>query len=226
LIDRVKVALDVAVDNEPVATTPCEADRLQRLRSASLGTKTVRAVLEACFKDRLDHDIRRHLRHTIAHRRNTQRPLLPVRLRNVPPAYRLRAILARFEVVTQSHKELRHALLLDRLQGLPIDAGSPPVALDTLPRLHQDVTPVDPVVQRVKAPLRASLGSDEKPALEFSHFVYGVVGPFGHALALTSIADATKAGPLPSGGVVVTALPGTTSPSDSLPARHPFAFGL
>jgi hypothetical protein len=36
----------------------------------------------------------------------------------------------------------------------------------------------------------------------------------------------TKAGPLPSTGVVATGIDGTTNPSDSLPARPPFAFGL
>ena len=37
---------------------------------------------------------------------------------------------------------------------------------------------------------------------------------------------ATKAGSLPSTGVVATGLDGTTNPSDSLPARRPFALGL
>jgi hypothetical protein len=37
---------------------------------------------------------------------------------------------------------------------------------------------------------------------------------------------ATKAGPLPSAGVVATGIDGTTNPSDSLPARLPFALGL
>ena len=39
-------------------------------------------------------------------------------------------------------------------------------------------------------------------------------------------ARVTKAGPLPSGGVVAAAINGTTSPSDSLPARRRFALGL
>ena len=37
---------------------------------------------------------------------------------------------------------------------------------------------------------------------------------------------ATKAGSLPSAGVVATGIDGTTNPSDSLPARLPFALGL
>ncbi len=53
------------------------------------------------------------------------------------------------------------------------------------PRLRQDVTPVDSVVQRMEASLRAALGSDEESALELSYFIDRVVGPLGHALALT-----------------------------------------
>jgi hypothetical protein len=33
--------------------------------------------------------------------------------------------------------------------------------------------------------LEAALGGGEQPALRFSGFFYGVVGPSGHALALT-----------------------------------------
>ena len=43
---------------------------------------------------------------------------------------------------------------------------------------------------------------------------------------LPSMCGTIKAGPLPSGGVLVPALVGTTSPSDSLPARDRFALGL
>ena len=76
--------------------------------------------------------------------------------------------------------------------------------------------------------LRASdvLGGREEHALEFSCFFNGVVGPLGHALTLTPTPCATKVGSLPSSGVVAAAVIGTTSPSDSLPARCRFALGL
>ena len=54
------------------------------------------------------------------------------------------------------------------------------------PRLYQDVTLIDSVIKNVEAPSPAALGSHEKLALEFSYFLCGVVGPLGHALALTS----------------------------------------
>src|SRR5437773_8646771 len=72
----------------------------------------------------------------------------------------------------------------------------------------------------------AVLGWREEHVLEFSCFFDGVVGPEGHALALTPTSCATKAGSLPSGGVMAAAVGGTTNPSDSLPARGRFASGL
>ena len=54
----------------------------------------------------------------------------------------------------------------------------------------------------------------------------GVVGPFGHALALTTTPCVTKAGSLPSSGVLAAAVIGTTNPSDSLPARRDFGIAL
>ena len=47
------------------------------------------------------------------------------------------------------------------------------------------------------------LGISRQPFLEFSCFFKGDVGPCGHALTLTPIPGATKAGPLPSGKVLV-----------------------
>jgi len=43
----------------------------------------------------------------------------------------------------------------------------------SLPRLQRNVTPLDPVLQRVKASLPMTLGRLVQAALEFSHFVVG-----------------------------------------------------
>jgi hypothetical protein len=53
----------------------------------------------------------------------------------------------------------------------------------------------------------------------------GVVGSVDHALTLTSFADTTKAGSLPSSDLSIGVV-GTMNPSDSRPARFPFAIGL
>ncbi len=54
----------------------------------------------------------------------------------------------------------------------------------------------------------------------------GLLGLAAMPSHLPPATRATKAGPLPSTGVVATGIDGTTNPSDSLPARPPFALGL
>lgn len=69
------------------------------------------------------------------------------------------------------------------------------------------------------------LGSQEKSALESSYFLLGVVGPSGHALALTPSRGRDESG-TPSLQRLLAAFPGTTSPSASLSARPHFTFRL
>ena len=54
----------------------------------------------------------------------------------------------------------------------------------------------------------------------------GLLGLAAMPSHLPPATRSTKAGPLPSAGVVATGIDGTTNPSDSLPARLPFALGL
>jgi hypothetical protein len=184
VVDAVEKLLDVDFHHVSVVAPAGEADRFQRVRRAALGPKPIRAVFEVRFKDRLNHELRRRLHHSIAHRGDPQRPLRTVRLRDVLAPYRLRPVLSGPEAMLYILEKLFHASLLDHRQGLPVDAGSPLVHLDPLPRLCQNVTPADPVVQRVETARTASLGGHVKPAPELSDFVRRVVGPLGHALAL------------------------------------------
>jgi hypothetical protein len=68
---------------------------------------------------------------------------------------------------------------------------------------------------RLKAVGVTPLGARPEPALQFSHFVFRVVRPHGHALALTCASGATKAGPLPSSGL---SPPSTVLPAPRTPA--------
>jgi hypothetical protein len=62
------------------------------------------------------------------------------------------------------------------------------------------------------------LGRSVKRTLEFSHFIYGVVGPCGHALALTSLRTRSESkGPSFPSGCVVLKIKSTMALSDSLP---------
>src|SRR6266540_731016 len=223
--DLIEVTLDVAVHHVSVATTPVQSDRLQRARRVPSRPESVRALLEVGLENRLDDKLRCRLHHPVAHRRNPQRPFRPVWLRNVPPPHRLRQVLARPEALLHVLEKLPLAPLLDHRQRFPVNAGSPSIRLDPIPRLDQDVTPADPIVERVEPSRPATFGRHVQPASELSHFIRRVVGPCGHALALTPDHrhDQSEALSLQR---LLTAFIGTTSPSDSLSARRPFAFGL
>src|SRR5437762_1751389 len=70
LIDAVEVALNVRIDYEVIPLVPRFTDRFQGLRRAPLWTKSVTARFEIRLKDRLDDDLRRHLRHPVPYRRD------------------------------------------------------------------------------------------------------------------------------------------------------------
>src|SRR5205807_3966538 len=159
-------------------------------------------TVTGCTEDRLNDQLCRHLHHSVSYRRYPKRPLLlAVRLQDVSAPHRLRPIFACLERLLNAPQELLDAARLDIGERLLIDARRTSVGLHPLPRFPQDVTPVDPVIQRVKAPCLAPLGTSPEPALQFSHFVFRVVRPHGHALVLTCASGATKAGLLPSSGL-------------------------
>src|SRR2546428_6054154 len=108
-------------------------------------------------------------------RRNAQRPSPPVCLRDIPPLYRCRSVSPGLEVALDRLQELRDPTLLDGRDRLAIHPRSALIAPHPAPRVPQDVTPVDPVVQRVEPPPPTPLGRSPQRSLEFSHFVFRVV---------------------------------------------------
>src|SRR5712691_101958 len=185
VVDGVEEFLDVDLHHVSASASTQEADRFQRVGGALLRPESVRASLEVSLEDGFDDDLGRRLHHTIAHRGDPQRPLRPIRLRNVLAPHRVRPVHARAKALLCVLQKRLHAFLLDHRQRLTVDAGSPLIRLDPLPCLCQNVTPADPVIQRMEAPRTASFGGHEKPALELSHFARRVVGCRHHALALT-----------------------------------------
>src|SRR3989304_4061008 len=107
----------------------------------------------------------------ILHRRNAQRPQLPVGLGNPPPQHGRRLVGACVELAGKLREEPPDAVLLHRLERDPVHARGALVAADAAPRFPQDVTPVDSVVQRVEPALPMLLGCSVELALESSDFV-------------------------------------------------------
>jgi hypothetical protein len=171
---------------------------------------SVGAILEIRLKDRLQHELGCCLHHTVAHRRYAQGPLPSIGLRDVPPQESLRSIPACAQLGANPFQEPLDAVLLDRVEGLTINPRRAAVGPRSPPRLPQDVTPVDTVIQRVKAPPGCSLGRTPQSALQVSHVIDGQspVGVVGrrrsprHALARSRFSDTITAGALPSGCLV------------------------
>ena len=84
--------------------------------------------------------------------------LPPIRLRDLHPPHRRRAVPALAEVSRRARQHPLHAVVLHRGQGHTIDPGRATIRSHPLPRLPQDVTPVDPVIQGMETPTLRLLG--------------------------------------------------------------------
>ena len=132
---------------------------LHRLRRRPLRPEPERARKEIRLEHRLQHQLRRLLRHPVADRRDTERPLAPVWLRDVHAPGGRGTVRALAQVALKlSQEPLNPVLALHERQGDPVHPGGPSVLPDPLPRLPQDVTPVNTVIQGVETPTRRLLG--------------------------------------------------------------------
>jgi hypothetical protein len=128
---------------------------LHRLHSRPLRPEPVRARQEVRLEHRLQHQPGRLLRHPVADRRYAQRPLAAIWLRDVHAPGRRGTVRALPQVMLEFREhplDPVHALHI--FQGDAIHPGGPPVPPHPLPRLPQDVTPVNTVIQGVETPLR------------------------------------------------------------------------
>ena len=214
---------------------------LQRHRRAALRPKAVRARQEVRLEDRLQHQLRRHLRHPVPHRRDPQRSLPSIRLRDVPAQHRLplgtclRAARRRAPPRSARPRTARPR----RSSG----HRRPPRRGSALTRFHASRRTSLLQMRSYSAWKRlpgARLAAAHSRRCSCRTLSRGLRPPgwlgsglAGHALALTCSSDSTTAGTLPSGRVVRRGLRpriapgcGTTIPSDSRCAALAFAFGL
>jgi hypothetical protein len=166
--------------------------------------------MEVRLENRLQHERRRHLRHSVPNRGNPQWSLLPVRLRNVSTPHRRGPIRACSQPRAKVFEKPLDAHLLDLGQRHRIDARRAAVPLHPPPCFPQDVTPVDAVHQCMEATARLPLGRTPQSSLQLAHFIdrlasAGVVGtgPAGHALARACSSDIAPAGTLRSARVML-----------------------
>jgi hypothetical protein len=106
----------------------------------------------------LEDDLGCLLAHPVTHGGDTQRPLAAVRFGDLHPTHRRRAVDACPEIRGQLIEHPSHAVVLHRRQGHLVDPGRATILTDPAPRLPQDVTPVDAVIQSVEPPTQRLLG--------------------------------------------------------------------
>ena len=162
--DRIEVPLQVGVVHFPIARRQVRANRFQRLMGRTLRSESIGTIQEIRLEDRLQNQQRRRLHHAVFHRRDAQRTQLAVSLRNVHPPHRLRSVAFLLQLLLQFDQEIDKSRSLvvaaanDLLNRHAIDAGCSSVFRYLVPRRHQRVPPIDPIIQSVESKLRFLLG--------------------------------------------------------------------
>jgi hypothetical protein len=170
--NRLVTVSDVRLDH-PAPALPGFVDHdLERVVCRAPGPKPKRARQEVGFEYRLDDDLRRRLHDPITQRRDRKRtPLLAARLRNEHPPRRKRPPPPIPQLRCQLVKHPAHAVLLDVLDGLPIDASRAVVGAHQLPRALHNIPAVDLVIERVEPSPGIGLGRPVKRSLQFSDLI-------------------------------------------------------
>jgi hypothetical protein len=159
MADLAEEVPDVELRREVAALDERDAKPLHRLRGAPPRPEPERARHEVRLEYRFQHELRRLLGHPVTDGRNAERPLAAVWLRDVhaPGGRGTVRALAQVSLKLAEHP-VSPVLLLHERQGHLVHPGGTAVLPDPFPRLPQDVTPVNTVIQGVETPLRGLLG--------------------------------------------------------------------
>src|SRR2546430_4368251 len=233
VVDLTEVVPDIRVEHVVSTPAPSQPQGLQGIRGATLRPESVGARTKVRLENRLQHQSRRRLHHTISNGGDAQRSLPSISLRNVSAPHRRGPIPA----CSQHGFELtQHPLvpvLLDCRERLSIHTRGTAIPLHPPPCFAQDVTPAHAVVQRMEASFRLPLGYRPQPPLELSHFSMGSrprgkLGPVLPAMPsrLPPPTAPSPQGSFPPVAFFVATLNGTTIPSASRCTSLDFAFGL
>ena len=177
---------------------------------SACGRKPYEHGQEVRLEDRLQHQLRRHLHHSVSDRRDAQRPLPPICLRDVPAQHRP-AAGTRLRAASAPSSSRKRSTPYCSTSAI-VSASTPAAPLfrsHPLPRLHRTS-----LLQMRSYSAWKRLSGDRLAAahsrrcscrtLSIGLRPPGLVrsGPAGHALALTCSVDVTTPGTLPSRRVV------------------------
>jgi hypothetical protein len=159
MIDLAEEVADVELGRELAALDEAHPEALHRLRGRPLRPEPVRARAEVRLEDGLQHDPGGLLGYPVADRGDAQRPLPALWFRDVYAPGRRGTIHTCAQVSLELTQQPGDPVLfLHVRQGDPIHPGAAPVHTHPAPRLPQDVTPADTVIQDVEPPPLRLLG--------------------------------------------------------------------
>jgi hypothetical protein len=157
--DLAEEAPDAGLHDKVTTLDEPGSQPLHRLHSRPFRPEPERARQEIRLEHRLQHDLGRLLRHPVADRRDAERPLAAIWLRDARAPGGRGTVRALAQVPLKlSQQALNPVNVLHIGQGDSVHPGRSPVLPDPLPRLPQDVTPVNTVIQGVEAPIRGLPG--------------------------------------------------------------------
>ncbi len=158
VVDLAEEIRDIELDHKHLTLDEAGTQPLHRRRGRPFRPKPIRARRKVRLEDRFQHDLGRRLGHPVPHRGNPQRPRTTSWFRDLHPARRRRTVHTLAKVAAQLTQHAVHAVILHRDQGDTIHPSRTSVLTHPLPRLPQDVTPVNTVIPGVETPTRRLLG--------------------------------------------------------------------
>ncbi|MDP3972576.1 MAG: recombinase family protein [Candidatus Nanopelagicales bacterium] len=152
LVDRAEEILNVGLEDNLPPSRERHPDHLQRISSTALGAEPKTTVQEVSLENWFKNQLRRLLRHPVTHSRNTQRPLTAIRFRNLHPTHRRRAVPVFAKITGQLAEHPPDPVILNIDQGHTINPSRSAISSHPFPRLPQNVTSVDAVIQGMETP--------------------------------------------------------------------------
>ena len=233
-VDASEVVADVGVEHVVAPAAPSLRSVSSACVALRLRPEAVRARKEVRLEDRLQHQLRRHLHHPVPDRRNAQRPLLPIGLRDVPAQHRCRPVRACAQLGAEALRGSARPRTARRRRAS--EHRRPPRPRFLLTRFHASARTSRLAMRSYSAWKRrpgcrlAATHSRRWSCRTLSAGVRprGWLGPDLPAMPSRLPPPPTRPpqGPFPPAALFFAPIAGTTAPSDSRCAALAFAFGL
>ncbi len=155
--DRIEVAGQIGVDHVGVTPANMPVHFLDRVHRPARGTVAVGIVLEVSLEDRFQHDLGGGLDHPIPDRRNAERSLASIRLRDHHPPHRIGPVCLRDQFLTQARQPALQARRFDRRECHSIHTRRTRIGAGQRIGMAQNVFTINLVVEQIEAEGRLRL---------------------------------------------------------------------